>query len=838
MTSTSSEPKIFNWRLNPDDYKTTIFDKKKMTEHTNIKMIYGFIKNNLGIAYQGIKRYEGIPYKTEIDQMIKYKECFNKMTKNFQVSFQLPKHKYGRVTPCNHASLCVYHRPTRHSLCKDVYKDIDMVNAHPTIFAAICSQHGLDVPALKNYTQNPKQIREMIIEHHGVSKDTAKMLPLTLMFGGSYAGWVKENNVIKNENSKIKEISSIESEMKQIIEIVYSSNKDTIEKMVLKHDSDKWKTVDEKKRGVMALWGQSIERLLQETTISYLVEEKGFTIENIVPCQDGFMILKELWYDNILNDCEKVLFDKFGIQLNYVEKPFDEAIEIPLYECDKTDQEWFDSLSAKKLADRFLKEWGDYIIIENDKLYVFREQDGIGRWYDETNKKVKMTLYISEDLYNIIECEINSAIELSHNTRVILLRDLRNMTCKGTAFSDIIRLIIPNVKVVKELFNKKDYLLGFENGVVDLKNHEFRNYQFDDYMTISTRYDYKVVDYDDDENIRLREELITIIESIQPEPELRTLYLQILASGLDGRAYQKMFLFNGQGGNGKGFTGAMMGRILGDYYYQAPNGLLKDIDKAGAASPDLYNCIGKRYINFKEVEGKIKVATLRNLTGGGEFTARLLHNNPVQFKMNATQVQEFNNPPELDGKPQASDYRRLTHIEFPINFTDDVNKIGKVIDGVLYKKANSLYETEDFQTSMKPIFLDLLLGVYKRFYCEGIGIRFDIPQSVRVRTEKFIEDQNLFQKVFNDLYQVVNDNNQKIKYRDLWSDFQCSEDYTQLKSRRAKQEYGRDEFYKWLNKFQSFETPQGVKYVTGVNRKNCESPCDDIDSDDETKETY
>ena len=165
------------------------------------------------------------------------------------------------------------------------------------------------------------------------------------------------------------------------------------------------------------------------------------------------MILKELWYDNILNDCEKVLFDKFGIQLNYMEKPFDEAIEIPLYDCDKTDQEWFDSLSAKKLADRFLKEWGNYIIMENDQLYVFREQDGVGRWYDETNKKIKMTLYISEDLYNLIECEINSAIELSYNTRAILLRDLRNMTCKGTAFNDIIRLIIPNVKVVKELFN-------------------------------------------------------------------------------------------------------------------------------------------------------------------------------------------------------------------------------------------------------------------------------------------------------------------------------------------------------------------------------------------------
>ena len=74
------------------------------------------------------------------------------------------------------------------------------------------------------------------------------------------------------------------------------------------------------------------------------------------------------------------------------------------------------------------------------------------------------------------------------------------------------------------------------------------------------------------------------------------LYLQVLASGLDGRAYQKLFLFNGQGGNGKGLTGALMDNVLGEYYYQPGNGILKDVEKANTPSPDMFNLKNKRYI--------------------------------------------------------------------------------------------------------------------------------------------------------------------------------------------------------------------------------------------------
>jgi hypothetical protein len=205
---------------------------------------------------------------------------------------------------------------------------------------------------------------------------------------------------------------------------------------------------------------------------------------------------------------------------------------------------------------------------------------------------------------------------------------------------------------------------------------------------------------------------------------------------------------------------------------------------------------------------------------------------------------EFNNAPDLDGKPQASDYRRLTHIDYPINFTDDENKIDKIIGGIQYRRANTYYETDDFMLRMRPIFLDLLLGVYKSKYVENKGIVFEIPQSVRERTEKFIEDQNLFQKVFNDLYRkceiktlengqidIQDEKKKTIQIKDMWGRFQESEDYKKLRTTREKREYGRDEYYKWCESMFKIEgnTKTG-KIIKGIIRK------EDDDEIDETEQ--
>jgi hypothetical protein len=81
----------------------------------------------------------------------------------------------------------------------------------------------------------------------------------------------------------------------------------------------------------MSHFCNTIERCIQEGAIEYLVNNKSFIIfDDIVPCQDGLMIKKELWYDDILKEIQDVVFHKIGFNVEFLVKEFDEACEIPI----------------------------------------------------------------------------------------------------------------------------------------------------------------------------------------------------------------------------------------------------------------------------------------------------------------------------------------------------------------------------------------------------------------------------------------------------------------------------------------------------------------------------
>lgn len=857
--TTETPPFKFEWTLNSAMVRTTIFEKKKCVELIDVAKLYGFIKNEMGISYQSVPRYEGgvcKTYKTELEQMIKFKELYNRKMNRFQVAHKLAKHKWGRTIPSNYLSTSIFHRPTRHTFCDGYYVDYDMINAQPSIINEICKHHNLANDYLSKYVKKPKKFREFIMNHHNCDKDTAKALPIILMFGGSYSTWIKDFDINTNEGNRIKDFIEMESFMKTIIEIVFNANPQ-IKKDVLKQDKFKWKNDNEAKRGVMALWSQTIEKMVMEECVLHLVNTDKVRIEDVVPSQDGFMILKETDYPEIATELNNLIKEKYNIDVGWIAKPFDEAIEIPTHSEVLSFEEWEDALSVKMLADRFLTEFGNYVIkTKQGELNVYwgEKINGEvvnGRWYNETNKdkQYKLYRYISEDLFKIISGEIIGAVELDEKDINKLLKVLRTNCSVSNKMNDIIKHILTKAYEIEKDFNSDPFLIGFNNGVYDLKKDEFRDYTYTDYITLSTKYDYKDIDYNNPDNVAIKEELVKIFESIHPDEEHRLLNLQVLASGLDGRAYQKLFLFNGQGGNGKGLEGSLMDAVLGEYYFQPGNGILKDVERANTPSPDMFNLKNKRYINFKEVAGAVRVAMLRNLTGGGKFCGRLLNCNPESFYMTATFVMEFNNSPDLDGKPQRADYRRLVDLFFPVNFTDDPNKIGKTFDGIQFKEGNTYYETQEFIQKVRDCFLDMLLGVYRTYKDKDgdKGMIFTIPKSIRERTEKFIENQNLFLKLFNNHYirtpvEESEDKKSKAKktkkLKDIWDTITYDDEYKRMPYRERKQ-YGRDEFYKWCEEqFRIEGNTKTGKLMVGVsNKEQEENGCminqngDEVDSD-------
>ena len=80
------------------------------------------------------------------------------------------------------------------------------------------------------------------------------------------------------------------------------------------------------------------------------------------------------------------------------------------------------------MADRFIQEFGDYVIkTKQGELNVYwgKKIDGEvvnGRWYNETDKdkRYKLFLYISEDLFSIMHNELENAVEFEKDKKSCL----------------------------------------------------------------------------------------------------------------------------------------------------------------------------------------------------------------------------------------------------------------------------------------------------------------------------------------------------------------------------------------------------------------------------------
>jgi phage/plasmid-associated DNA primase len=240
-------------------------------------------------------------------------------------------------------------------------------------------------------------------------------------------------------------------------------------------------------------------------------------------------------------------------------------------------------------------------------------------------------------------------------------------------------------------FDAKEDLFGCENGVLDFEDECFRPYRFDDFITYSCGYDFtpyllgfKVKDAES--NCRevvesdLTEEfnasftmLMDIYNKIFPDEELRLYFFKIIATRLSGRAIEKFFVFNGAGRNGKGLTNEFLEKVYGNYFVSVSPTIFSENQKtksSASANPEIAKLDKKRYIVSKEPQkdAPLHNSVVKDLTGGGNTSARMLYSSKTQVKLCGTNVMECNNKPPFSEAPQDADAERINDILFASKF--------------------------------------------------------------------------------------------------------------------------------------------------------------------------
>lgn len=319
-------------------------------------------------------------------------------------------------------------------------------------------------------------------------------------------------------------------------------------------------------------------------------------------------------------------------------------------------------------------------------------------------------------------------------------------------------------------FDEKWWLLGFKNKVLDLFTHTFRDYQFDDYISITTGYDWS-------EPIQKQiDTLETIIAKIMPIKDERELYKQILSTGLQGMPLEKFVLFTGFGRNGKGLTDEFMLHALGDYGIQGNNSILFESSKTGS-NPELANLDKKRFVVFKEPSSKRKFenSIIKELTGGGKISARSHYETQTEKSLYNTTVCECNTKPSLAEEPQVADIARIIDLPFRSTFVSEESEVDEKNN--IYLIDLNLKSTQ-FRDEHKFALIQILINAHINYVSNNCVLQ--IPESVKIRTNEYLEKSCNILGWFKENYSVTDNSNNIVTIKHIHDKFKESEYYVTL----------------------------------------------------------
>ena len=218
-------------------------------------------------------------------------------------------------------------------------------------------------------------------------------------------------------------------------------------------------------------------------------------------------------------------------------------------------------------------------------------------------------------------------------------------------------------------FDSNPNLINCLNGTYDLETLTFREHDWQDLLTMQTRFDYTMQKASCPRWLSFIDE-ITCGDKDKADYLQRALGYSILGTSKE----ECMFILYGKTTrNGKSTLLSTIHHLLGDYASVSPVSIICKSDRsknAEAASPTIAALKGKRFVTMAESNqyGRLDEETIKQLTGGEEISARNLYESQMTFLPQFTLWLSCNDLPAVHDKSLfASD--RVRVVEFTKHFT-------------------------------------------------------------------------------------------------------------------------------------------------------------------------
>ncbi len=311
--------------------------------------------------------------------------------------------------------------------------------------------------------------------------------------------------------------------------------------------------------------------------------------------------------------------------------------------------------------------------------------------------------------------------------RMILIKEKNKLL--DTSFRDkLIKECIP-LYLDRDFNANKDSninLLGFTNGVMDLSKRIFRAGRRDDYITMSTGYDFNPKA--DTMNVN------RFLSQIFPDPVLRDFHLKYKAHCLYGSNPHKTILFetNKAGDNGKSTLTTLDNLTFGEYSYTLPSSFLSYVDKGGSgAKADIIGIRGKRLVFISEPNDKLgmNVNFLKEFRGNDALSARGLYEKTQSTFKNQSKLIVICNKLPVTQSDDVAFFNSLKVLDFEAKFTENAPETEEEQRKACHFIVN---KTITFDLAYKQGYMRLLWETYLEN-----GIDFDIPFQVESASRNF-----------------------------------------------------------------------------------------------------
>jgi P4 family phage/plasmid primase-like protien len=384
----------------------------------------------------------------------------------------------------------------------------------------------------------------------------------------------------------------------------------------------------------------------------------------------------------------------------------------------------------------------------------------------------------------------------------------------------------PNGDFVSKL-DTNNYLVGFENGIFDLKNNEFRDGKPDDMITMSVGYDYI------GKHTNKYTELLKFINDVLPVKEDKEYFLTYLSHGLFGNTLELFTIITGSGRNGKSKFIELLKVTFGDYYGSVKSQMFtRPRPDANQPDPELLNLKHKKIVISSEPEKhqKLNSGFIKWITGRDSTQIRGCHQNKmIDFQPKFITLFFCNDIPDTDEIDTAFS-KRLRCINFPTEFCDNpINNNQKKIDPNIDNNFD-IWKTD---------FVLLLLEYYKKYSNNKL---LPITENMLALTNQYKENTDTYITFLNE---CTNPAELHIRTSTLYNAFKkwYSNNYPNMKCPSNKEFITNIKRHKVIEKIRDgTSVPNGIKNLQLKNmylfddekiNKNVKEENEDNDDDDE-----